>query len=86
MKRTEHEAHMGERSVSIGFQLGNLTERKHSKHQDRRLENNTKFDLKEIGWEGVGWINVAKGHGRVAGSCEDGNEESGSIKCRELLD
>jgi hypothetical protein len=26
------------------------------------------------------------GHGQVAGTCECGNEPSGSIKCRELLD
>ena len=40
--------------------MGNLTERNHSEHLNRRLEDNTKKDLKEIGWEGVGWIYVAQ--------------------------
>jgi len=40
--------------------LGNPTERNHSEHLNRRLDYNTKTDLKEIGWEGVGWIDVVQ--------------------------
>jgi hypothetical protein len=40
------------------------------------------YQLREIGWEDVDWI----GQRPVAGSCENGNESSGSIKCGEFLD
>jgi len=37
---------------------------------------------------GRGWIldGIGSGYGQVAGTCEYGNELSGSIKCREILD
>jgi hypothetical protein len=43
------------------------------------------MDRREIGFGGVDWIHLAQ-DGQVAGSCEHGNEPSGSIKCREFLD
>jgi hypothetical protein len=42
----------------------------------RRWENNIKLDLREIAYEGVGGLKWDL----VAGSCEHGNEPSGSIK------
>jgi hypothetical protein len=42
--------------------------------------DNIKMDLREIGWDGMDWINLAQD--RDSGvSCEHGNEPSGSIKC-----
>jgi hypothetical protein len=38
---------------------------------------------KEIGWEGMDWINVS-GQGQVAGCCEYGSEPSGSVKWGEF--
>jgi hypothetical protein len=38
------------------------------------------MDLPEIGWEDVDWIHITQGLEPVAGSCEHGNEHSGSIK------
>jgi hypothetical protein len=35
---------------------------------------------------GCGLDSSGSGYGLVAGSFEDGNEPSGSIKCREFLD
>jgi len=46
-----------------------------------RWENNIKMDLQEVGCGGMDWI-----EGQVAGTCECGNEPSGSIKCGEFLD
>jgi hypothetical protein len=40
----------------------------------RRWVNNIEMDLREIGW------------GSVVGSCEHGNEPSGSIKCWKILE
>ena len=34
-------------------------------------------------WTGSSWLS---GQGQVAGTCECGNEPSGSIKCGEFLD
>jgi hypothetical protein len=48
-----------------------------------RWEDNVKMDFREIGMEGdsngLGW-------GPVAGSCERGNEPSGSMKGEKFLD
>jgi hypothetical protein len=41
----------------------------------RRWVDNIKMDLREIGWYGL-----------VEGSCEHGNEPSGSLKCWEFLE
>jgi hypothetical protein len=37
------------------------------------------------GWENIKMNSCGSGYGPVAGSCEHGNESSGSIKCREFL-
>jgi hypothetical protein len=43
------------------------------------------MDLREIGWGGMDWINVAEDRDQWRGSCEHGNELSDSIKCWEIL-
>jgi hypothetical protein len=48
---------------------------------------NIKIDLTEIRWDGVDWIDlVQEGDQWREGSCEHGNEPSGSIKCWEVLE
>jgi hypothetical protein len=42
-----------------------------------RWVNNIRMDLKEIGWDGMGWIDLTQDRGQ----CEHGNEPPGSIKC-----
>jgi hypothetical protein len=44
------------------------------------------MDLQELGCGGHGLDLAGSGKEQVAGTCECGNEHSGSIKCRELLD
>ena len=46
----------------------------------RRWEDNIEMDLQEVGCRGMDWIELAQGRGQVAGTCECGNEPSGSIK------
>jgi hypothetical protein len=41
--------------------------------------DNIKLDLREIRWGGMDWIDLAQDGGSVEGSCEHGNEPSGSI-------
>ena len=52
----------------------------------RRCEDNIKIDLQEVGCGGYGLDRAGSGQGQVAGTCECGNEPSGSIKCGEFLD
>jgi len=51
----------------------------------RAREDNIKMDLQEVGW-GHGLDSSDSELGNVAGSCECGNEPSGSIICGEFLD
>ena len=44
------------------------------------------MDLQEVGCEGDGLNRADIAWGQVAGTCECGNEPSGSIKCWEFLD
>jgi hypothetical protein len=42
--------------------------------------DNIKMDLREIGWDGVDWIELAQDRDPVEGSCEHDDETSGSLK------
>jgi hypothetical protein len=44
------------------------------------------MELRELGWEGVDWIDLAQDKGQLAGCCECGIEFSDVIKCGEFLD
>jgi len=50
-----------------------------------RWEANFKIDLQKMGG-GSGLDCSGSGYGQMAGSCECGNELSGSMKCKEFLD
>jgi hypothetical protein len=48
---------------------------------------NIKIDLRGMGWDGINWIGLIWLRiGPVKGSCEHGNEPTGSIKCWEVLE
>jgi hypothetical protein len=38
------------------------------------------MDHKEMGYKGVGWLHLAQDVDQKEGSCEHGNESSGSIR------
>jgi hypothetical protein len=44
------------------------------------------MDLPEVGSGSMDWIELAQNRDKVAGTCENGNEPSGSIKRGEFLD
>ena len=52
----------------------------------RKWEDNIKMELQEVGCWGYGLGRAGSGKGQVAGTCDCGNEPSGSIKCGEFLD
>jgi hypothetical protein len=47
--------------------------------------DNIKMDLRKIGWGDIDWIDLAQDRDQWEGSCEHGNEPSGSIKFGEIL-
>ena len=52
-----------------------------------RWEDNIKMNLREVGWEQrLDRSGSGSAQGQVAGSCEYGNEPSGSIKYGEFLE
>jgi hypothetical protein len=51
-----------------------------------RWEDNIKMDLQYMGCGGDGLGRAGSIEGQVAGTCECGNEPSGSIICRKFLD
>jgi hypothetical protein len=51
-----------------------------------RWVDNIKMDLREIGWDGMDWIDLAQVRDQWRFSCEHSNEPSGSIKCWEVLE
>ena len=50
----------------------------------RRWKDNIKIDLQEV-VVGYGLDRAGPGKGQVAGTCDCGNDPSGSIKCDEFL-
>jgi hypothetical protein len=49
-----------------------------------RLVDNIKIDLREIGWDGMDWIDSAQDRDQWRSSCEHSDETSGSLKCWEV--
>jgi hypothetical protein len=48
--------------------------------------DNIKIDLREIGWDGMDWIDLAQDRDQGYGSCEHGDEPSGSLIYWEVLE
>jgi hypothetical protein len=46
--------------------------------------DNIKIDFREIGWDIVDWIDLARDSDQFEGSCEHGDETSRSLKCWEV--
>ena len=84
MRWARHVARMGRVKMYTGHWWGNLRERDHLKDPgvDGRIILRwifRKWDART--WTGSMWLRI----GTVAGTCECGNEPSGSIKCGEFL-
>jgi hypothetical protein len=46
--------------------------------------DNVKMYLGEIGWDDMDWIDLPQDRDQWRGSCEHGDEPSGSLKCWEV--
>jgi hypothetical protein len=70
LRWAEHVARMGERRVAYRALVWKPEGRRPFGKPRRRWEDNIKMDLREVGWGGMDWINLAQDRGQVASSCE----------------
>ena len=86
MRWAGHVARMGEKRVARRVSVGKPEGKRPLVRPRHRWERNIKMDLQEVGCGCMDWIELAQGRNRWRGTCEFGNEHSGSIKCGEFLD
>jgi hypothetical protein len=84
MRWEGHVARIGEKRNAYRILVGKPEEKRPLGRPRRRWVDNIKMDLREIGWDGVDWFDMAQGP--VQGSCEHGIEPSGSVKCWGVLE
>jgi hypothetical protein len=80
-----HVARMGEKRNPYRILVGKPEGKRPLERPRCRWVNNVEMSLREIGGmfgTGLIWLRT----GTVKGSCEHGNEPSGSIKCWEVLE
>jgi hypothetical protein len=70
---------MGEKMNAYRILMGKPEGKRPLERPKRREVDNAKMDLREIRCGGLDWIDLAQG------SCEQGDEPSGSIKFWEVL-
>jgi hypothetical protein len=79
MRWAGHVARMEEGRGVYRVLVGRPEDKRPLGRPKRRWEDNIKMNLRETGIDGANWIRLAKDR-VVAGSCDHGNELSGSIK------
>jgi hypothetical protein len=82
MRWAGHVAEMGDKRNAYRIMLGNPEGERPLGRPRRRWLGNIKMDLREIGWDGVDWIDLAQNKDQ----CEHGNEPLCSIMCWEVLE
>jgi hypothetical protein len=75
---------MGERRGAYRVLVGKPEGRRPLGKPRGTWEDNTKMDLREVGWSMAGSVLLMIGTG--GGCCERGNEPSSSIKCGQFLE
>jgi hypothetical protein len=80
MRWAEHVTRMGETRNAYRLLVGNSEGKRSLGRPRRRGVDNIKMDLREIGRDGMDWIELAQDRDQWGGSCEYGDEPSGSLK------
>jgi hypothetical protein len=60
MRWAEHVARIGERMSTYRILVGKPEGKRPLRRPGRRWEDNIKMDLREIGWDGIDWIDLAQ--------------------------
>jgi hypothetical protein len=81
-----HVARMGEGRGVYRVLVGNPEGKRPMGRPRNRWDDNIKLDLQEVGCGGYELYVAGSGQRQVTGTCECGNDPSGSIKCGEFLD
>ena len=84
MRWAGHVARMGERRCVYRVLVGKPEGKRPLGRPRRRWKDIIKMDLEEVGCGSMDWIELAQ-DGQVEGSCECGNEPSGSINAENFL-
>ena len=72
--------------MNTGFWLGNLRERDNFENPGVDGRIILRWNFRRWVWGGMDLIDLAQDKRHVAGTCECGNEPSGSIKRGEFID
>jgi hypothetical protein len=79
MRWAANGARMGEKMNAYRILVGKPEGKRPLGRPIRRWVDKIKMYLREIGWDGIDWIDLALDSVPVEGSCEIGNERWGSI-------
>jgi hypothetical protein len=60
MKRAGHITRMGKMRNAYKILVGKHEEKRARGRLRRRWEDNIRIDVRETGWQGVGWINLSQ--------------------------
>jgi hypothetical protein len=61
VRREEHVARIGEKRTAYRILVGKPEGKRSLGRSGRRWVDNIKIDLREIGWDGMDWIDLAQG-------------------------
>jgi hypothetical protein len=76
---------MGKMRIAYSSLVGKTEGKRPFGRPRSRWEDNIRVDIREIVWEGVDWIRLAKDRDQC-GPCEHSNETSGSLEGGGFLD
>jgi hypothetical protein len=79
MRLTGHVARMGAKRNAYRILVGKPEGKRPLGRPRRRWVDNIKINIREIGWDGMDWIDLAQCRDQWR-TCEHGNEPWGSIK------
>jgi hypothetical protein len=84
MRRAGHVARTEKRNA-FRILVGNPEGKLPLERPRRRSVDNIKMDLREIGWDGMDWIDLAEDRDQWRALVKKGGEPSGFLKCWEVL-
>jgi hypothetical protein len=79
-----HVARIGETRNAYRILVGKPEGKRLLGRQRHRWVDNIKMDLREIGWDGLDWIDLAQDRDQWRISCEHSDRPSGSLKWWEV--